>query len=180
MSILRDLDWMDILQSAFTGLGPALQPLLVILAFVVAVNTPMPGRGPRLLQSRDPWRTFKHEARRVVMERAGNRCEGSVFLVFGRCGDPAVEADHVYPWSRGGPTTPSNGQALCRGHNRNKGAWKPGWWYLLALERRRRRYFPPGSDIRVVATMAAQELEARAAAATGRASRGTPPPGTAV
>jgi 5-methylcytosine-specific restriction endonuclease McrA len=31
-------------------------------------------------------------------------------------------ADHVYPWSRGGETAATNGQALCPRCNRKKGA----------------------------------------------------------
>ena len=162
------MDWARVVAALFAGLLPVLPTLLGIGAFLVVIGCPMPGRGPRLFQRQDPWRRFKYESRRVVMSRAGNRCEGAAFLVWGRCAEPAIEADHVYPWSRGGPTTLSNGQALCRGHNRRKGAWKPPWWYLLSLEHRRRSYFPPGTEVRVTASMSAADRDARA---TARASR---------
>lgn len=123
--------------------------ILIPLAIAVAVLiAPLPGRGPRS-RRRDPWRTFKFDARRAVMARAGGRCEGALLVLVGRCDRPAVEADHVYPWSKGGATLVANGQALCAGHNRRKSNMTPPWWYVLVLERRRRSYFPPGADVRV-------------------------------
>ena len=86
----------------------------------------MPGRGPNWSQC-DPWRGFKYRARATVLERAGGRCEGSVLLAWGRCADAAVEVVHVFPYSKGGPTVVSNGQALCRDHNRRKGSINPPW-----------------------------------------------------
>ncbi|WP_425465433.1 HNH endonuclease [Nocardioides litoris] len=83
------------------------------------------------------------------MDRAGGRCEESLLLAWGRCSRPAQEADHVCPWSRGGATMPSNGQALCRRCNRTKSDTRPAWWCVIGLERRRRHYFPAGSDVRV-------------------------------
>jgi hypothetical protein len=59
---------------------------------------------------------------------------------------------------------PSDGQALCSGHNKNQGAMRPPWWYLLSLERRRRSYFPPRADVRVFATMSDADRQARASA----------------
>jgi hypothetical protein len=76
---------------------------------------------------------------------------------------PAAEADHIYPWSRGGATVVSNGQALCRAHNRRKSNLRPPWWYVLALERRRAAYVPAGVAFRVHARMNAHERSARAA-----------------
>ena len=55
------------------------------------------------------------ELRKHVYERDGYRCV--------RCGaaeDLAV--DHIYPWSRGGPDTLDNLQALCKPCNSSKGA----------------------------------------------------------
>ncbi|MEA5055916.1 MAG: HNH endonuclease signature motif containing protein, partial [Propionicimonas sp.] len=155
------MDWGALLASTLTGLAPVLPPFAAIAAFLLVLRCPLPGRGPHRSQGQDPWRGFKYESRRIVMERAGHRCEGAVFLAWGRCNEPAVEADHIYPWSRGGPTIVSNGQALCRGHNRNKGAMNPPWWYVLTLERRRRSYFPEGADVRVTASMTAHEVRAR-------------------
>ena len=105
------------------------------------------------------------------MARAGGRCEGAVFLAWGRCPDEATEVDHVYPWSRGGPTIPANGQALCRGHNRSKGAMRPSWWYVLSLEHRRRRYFPSGLEVRVSGKIGARELAQHTVAAKRSVSR---------
>lgn len=155
------MDWWAVLVAVLSGLAPTIPYFAGVVAFLILVSAPIPGRGPHRTQRRDPWRRFKYESRRIVMERAGNRCEGAVFLAWGRCHEPAAEADHVYPWSRGGATIVSNGQALCRGHNRNKGAMKPAWWYLLSLERRRRSYFPPGMDVRVTATMTPDDLALR-------------------
>ena len=31
-----------------------------------------------------------------------------------------MDADHVIPWSKGGPTTIENGQMLCKRHNLEK------------------------------------------------------------
>lgn len=165
------MDWGWLLPTLFDGIAPVLPTFVGIAAVLIVLGSPLPGRGPRLLQRQDPWRRFKHETRRVVMSRAGGRCEGAVFLAWGRCAEPAVEADHVYPWSRSGPTIVSNGQALCRAHNRHKGAWKPPWWYILSLERRRRSYFPPGTDVRVTATTSAAELAAHAGPGARKSTR---------
>ena len=159
-----NMQWDKFLASLLTGLLPVLQQFVLIAAVIIAIASPLPGRGPRLFQVQDSWRRFKCASRGVVMSRAGHRCEGAVFLVWGRCKEAATEADHVYPHARRGPTVPSNGQALCRGHNKHKGAMRPPWWYLLSLEHRRRSYFPAGADVRVFATMSDPELQARAAA----------------
>lgn len=156
--------WERILMAFLAGIGPFLPQLCLSLLAVLVITYPIPGRGPRLFQRRDPWRLFKGEARRAVMTRAGGRCEGSSFLVWGRCSDDATQVDHVYPWSRGGPTVPTNGQALCRAHNRNKAAMRPPWWYVLSLENRRRGYFPPGVDVRVSGKVSAGELAQHAIA----------------
>jgi hypothetical protein len=158
------MQWDKFLASLLTGLLPVLPQFILIAAAMVVIACPLPGRGPRLFQRHDPWRRFKHVSRDVVMSRAGHRCEGATFLVWGRCTEDAVEADHVYPHSRRGPTVLSNGQALCRGHNKHKGSWSPAWWYLLSLEHRRRSYFPAGADVRVFATMTDTEIQARATA----------------
>ena len=120
---------------------------------------------------RDVWRSFKGEARRIVFARAGGRCEATAFLVWGRCRAAAVEVDQVYPWSKGGATIVSNGQALCRHHNRSKASWTPAWWYIVPLERRRRRYFPSGEDVRVFARMTEADRAIRSAW-TARQGRG--------
>lgn len=152
------IDWAKLLTSAFAGVAPILPQIVLILIVVLALVFPMPRRGPSILQKRDPWRRFKGDVRHRVMARAGNRCESAVFLGWGRCSDPATEVDHVYPWSRSGPTTPGNGQALCHGHNVRKRATRPPWWYVMSLERRRRSYFPPDEDVHVHAKVRNAEL----------------------
>jgi hypothetical protein len=149
------------LPSLLDGLRPYL-PLVVLLVVLVALlSLPLPGRGPRILQRRDPWRGFKFAARRAVMTRAAGRCEAPRFFTWGRYPDPATEADHVFPWSCGGPTVVSNGQALCGSHNRRKSSLRPPWWYVLSLERRRASYVPSGVELRVLARMNADERLAR-------------------
>jgi hypothetical protein len=91
-----------------------------------------------------------------VFRRAGDRCEAPLVFVVGRCRHAAVEIDHIYPWSKRGATVTSNGQALCKNHNRHKGNLRPPWWYVLGLERRRRSYFPVGEAVRVSAAISAE------------------------
>ncbi len=155
----------ETLQAMWQVLEPFAPTIVTMLALWIAVVTPLPGRGPR--GKRDPWRSFKYGARREVMERAGGRCEAQVLLLWGRCDKSATDADHIYPWSKGGPTIVSNGQALCRSHNVSKGSVTPAWWKLVGLERRRRGYFPGGHGIRVSARMSEQDrvLRERRAAA---------------
>lgn len=163
---------MDIFGPLLAGfaavVGPHLWWLIPVVVAVLVLRFPMLGRGPDSSR-RDPWRGFKFGARAAVLERAGGRCEGSTFLIWGRCDDPAVEVDHVMPWSRGGPTVVGNGQALCKAHNRSKGAWTPAWWYVLGLERRRRTYFPAGADVRVLAVMSGADRMLRERSAAKRA-----------
>ena len=80
---------------------------------------------------------FSQAERRVIFTRAGNRCEHH-FPIFGRCRTTTgLEADHVHPHSRGGWTSVSNGQALCRRHNREKSARVPWNRQLNNLAKRR-------------------------------------------
>lgn len=145
---------------AFAAMPQVWLALALLLLLIAVLRFPMPGRGPRSSR-RDPWRGFKHAARAAVMDRAGGRCEGAQ-LVFGvRCDRPATDVDHVFPWSKGGPTIASNGQALCRGHNRSKAAMTPPWWYVRSLERRRRGYFPEGVPVEVRAVMSDDDRSAR-------------------
>lgn len=148
------------LTAVWEGLRPVLPVLAPLLTALVVLMCPLPGRGPGGAR-RDRWRGFRFDPRRTVLARAGHRCEAAAFLAWGRCGDPATEVDHVYPWSKGGPTVVSNGQALCKGHNRAKSNLTPPWWYVLALERRRRRSFPVDAEPRVRARMNDAERAAR-------------------
>ena len=149
--------------SLLDGVRPYVPTLVLLGVLFVLVLSPLPGRGPRMWQRRDLWRGFKFGTRRAVLDRAGRRCEAPMFLAWGRCRAPATEVDHIYPWSRGGPTVLSNGQALCRTHNRQKANLRPPWWYVLSLERRRAAYFPPGATVRVLGRMNADERAARVA-----------------
>lgn len=153
----------SVLASSLESVRPHL-PLLVALGVLLLVFTaPLPGRGPGWFKRRDPWRGFKFASRRSVMTRAGGQCEAPVLLAWGRCREQATEADHICPWSRGGPTIVSNGQALCRTHNRRKSNVRPAWWYVTSLERRRARYVSPETEVRVLARMSADDRAVRAA-----------------
>ena len=57
----------------------------------------------------------------------------------------------------------SNGQALCRNHNRRKSNLRPPWWYVVSLENRRAAYVGPGVESRVLGRMNTTERTARAA-----------------
>ena len=65
-------------------------------------------------------RAFTEKMKREAYERQQGICP--------RCGEGKhyelneMEADHITPWSQGGPTTADNCQMLCRRHNREKGA----------------------------------------------------------
>lgn len=134
--------------------------VVVLVICLLVLSAPMPGRGPKS-RRRDVWRGFKFGARETVMRNANYRCEAPAFVAWGRCKEPASQVDHVVPWSRGGPTVTSNGQAICARHNRAKGSRTPPWWYVLGLERRRRRYFPKGEKVRVMAVTSESERTAR-------------------
>lgn len=164
-------DQSQALLEALSPLIPLLKWLVPLALFLAIVSVPLPGRGPGLFARRDSWRLFKYEARAELVARSGGRWEGAQLLVWGRCRRQAVEMDHVYPWSKGGPKIVSNGQALCREHNRRKSNMTPPWWYVKGLERRRARYFPADSDLRVRATMTDIDRAARARPSTRRSSR---------
>jgi hypothetical protein len=127
---------------------PWLVTLLVVIALVKAVGTVravVHGRHPR-----DPVRRFSRADRRVVLDRAGHRCEHHS-LLDGRCrATEQLQADHVHPYSQGGVTAVENAQALCRRHNKQKSARVPWVWELRQLARRRAAYFPPGVPTAVV------------------------------
>jgi len=149
------------------------QAYWVIPLFVIyqVATWPIMGRGPED-RSRDEWRGFKYEARNQVMQNASHRCEALMFLTLFRCKQAAAEADHIIPWSKGGPTVVSNGQALCRFHNRSKGSKQLPWWHVLRLEKRRKAYFPEGVPVRVHAVMTEQDKAARLAWQAARDARG--------
>ena len=114
--------------------------VLLIAAAVRSARVAIPS-GPR-----DPVRLFNRADKGVLLTRAGHRCEHHG-LVGGRCSSTdQLQADHVHPWSRGGSTHVSNGQILCREHNRNKSAAIPWDRSLRKLAERRASYYPPGSE----------------------------------
>lgn len=156
-----NLDFVPIVIDAITPIWNAYWPWLGSYLLVICVlKFPMLGRGPAS-RTRDPWRTFRYGARDYVFCNAKWRCEGPRVFVFGRCKRSATEIDHVFPHSKGWPTSLTNGQALCRPCNRAKGNRTPTYWYVKSLERRRRRYFPKNIDVRVYATISDEERRNR-------------------
>lgn len=153
----------SLVASLIAGAIPYLGWTTAIVVFWIAFLMPLPGRGPGFAK-RDPWRTYRFQPRAQAFERAQGRCEAPRFFAWGRCTDAATEVDHIYPWSRGGATVLSNAQALCRGHNRSKGALTPPWWYVYGLETRRRTYFPASESVRVHARATAEEFARRSPA----------------
>lgn len=109
-------------------LGAAIAAVLLIAALV--------GRKRR---RRDPLRFFTWPDKRRLVTRAGGRCEHKS-LLWRRCPRRGTEADHIVPWSRGGPTELWNGQLLCHWHNARKSNTMPGPLYRWRLERRRKNY----------------------------------------
>lgn len=129
--------------AARTPAVAALFVLLVAVGLLRTLRTTFHSVRPR-----DPVRRFSRADKAAILTRAGQRCEQHA-LLFGRCrAVDRLEADHVHPWSRGGRTALINGQALCRRHNKQKGASIPFRWQVRRLQRRRDRYIstqpPPG------------------------------------
>jgi hypothetical protein len=67
-------------------------------------------------------RTFPKPLKQALLVRDRGRCQHR------GCDAPVawLQADHLVPWLRGGPTDLANGQALCSWHNRLKGDRPPG------------------------------------------------------
>lgn len=128
------------------------EPALMTLATIfVALSVMAKARAIFWQQAaRDPVRRFSRSDKSLIVGRAGNRCEHHG-LILGRCrATQNLEADHVHPFSRGGRTAVANGQALCQGHNRRKGARIPWGWELKRLARHRTLYFPAGANTAVI------------------------------
>jgi 5-methylcytosine-specific restriction endonuclease McrA len=69
-------------------------------------------------------RSFNSEEREAIYIVAGGRCQNP------KCGvvlDDGWEPDHIIPFSKGGVTDVTNGQALCVSCNRKKGAKSDGY-----------------------------------------------------
>lgn len=88
---------------------------------------------------RDPVRLFTWPQKLQLIQQASGRCEHKSPL-WRRCPALGTQADHVVPWSKGGPTQVWNGQLLCERHNQQKSAWSPPALYRWRLRRRRRKY----------------------------------------
>ncbi|QWF85689.1 HNH endonuclease [Amycolatopsis sp. CA-230715] len=88
---------------------------------------------------RDPRRFFPWSEKRTLSAQARGQCEHKPML-WRRCPKPGTEADHIIPWSRGGPTELWNGQLLCHRHNARKSNMVPGRFYRWRLDRRRAKY----------------------------------------
>lgn len=88
---------------------------------------------------RDSQRSFTWNQKQVIITRADGRCEHKLPLWY-RCSAPGEHADHVVPWSKGGPTQIFNGQLLCAKHNLRKSNHMPTLLYIWRLESRRRKY----------------------------------------
>ncbi|MFC4694036.1 HNH endonuclease [Geodermatophilus arenarius] len=142
------VDSTDVLGGLLDGLVRQLaaEPWLGVLVVLLLVHAAI-RRIPSLVhgrRQRDPQRCFLREDKRVILGRAGHRCEHHS-LLGGRCrATEDLQADHVHPHSRGGATRVENGQALCPRHNGRKAARVPWTWELRRLERRREAYFPSG------------------------------------
>jgi RHS repeat-associated protein len=83
----------------------------------VAHNT-CPIRGPRL---------YRGETRAQVMAK-GRQADGSIKCAY--CGGQATQADHIKPYSKGGPTTVANGNPACASCNASKGARELGTQWI--------------------------------------------------
>lgn len=92
-------------------------------------------------------RLFSGEQKHAGHRRAGGRCEFSNGL--GRCTNASVEADHFYPYSKGGATSMKNFVASCRAHNRAKSAKIPSSFEKARIEFRRKSYFPTLVSVKV-------------------------------
>jgi hypothetical protein len=146
--------WATATSSPWIAIVLALFLLMAMVRLVHAIAHPS--------DQRDPMRRFSRQDKRILLARAGGRCERHGWLT-GRCQQTEkLEADHIHPHSRGGQTAIVNGQVLCRNHNRTKRASIPFNWQLRTIERHRIDYYPagvPGSVVR------------RAARTTVKASR---------
>ena len=64
-----------------------------------------------------------HFRGKTVLCNCDDPYESNFFRYFGKKFDLSqMHADHIAPWSKGGPTTPDNCQMLCRDCNLKKGS----------------------------------------------------------
>lgn len=119
---------------------PEISPLpAVLLLLLIAAAAVILGIRAARMRWRDPQRLFTWEQKKALIQQAGGRCEHKPPLWF-RCEGRAEQADHIWPWSKGGPTELANGQMLCRAHNRAKSNLLPTFLYRWRLKQRRLRY----------------------------------------
>jgi HNH endonuclease len=134
--------WAGVTASPWTVAAATVFALLFIVRLVHGLAHPR--------RNRDPVRRFTGQDKAELLRRAGGRCERHS-RVTGRCEITAgLQADHVHPHSRGGWTNISNGEALCRRHNRRKSATIPFNWQLKGIAKRRAAYYPAGVSGTVV------------------------------
>ncbi|QNE18100.1 HNH endonuclease [Kribbella qitaiheensis] len=109
---------------------------LAIAAFGILVLAAITGHERR---RRDPMRFYSWPEKQLLIRQANGRCEHKPPF-WRRCPAQGTQADHVVPWSRGGPTELWNGQLLCHRHNKRKSNRVPGPLYRWRLQRRRAKY----------------------------------------
>ena len=99
-------------------------------------------RQPRLTSLvRDPVRMFTSEQRRAGFDRCQRRCEFDGWLPWLRCAGRVEHADHWFPWSKGGATSPANLVGACRWHNLSKSAAWPTRAQTGRIAARRAKYW---------------------------------------
>lgn len=75
------------------------------------------------IDRKDPQRLFDEYQKRVIFKRADHTCqEPQDSKCLGRTKYGEGDADHIVPWTKGGPTSVDNGQWLCRHCNKVKSA----------------------------------------------------------
>lgn len=115
--------------------------IVLIASLVIAVlgSLTLAGLVGRKRRWRDPQRLFTWPQKQQLMSQAHGRCEHKTPW-WHHCAAAGEHADHIIPWSRGGPTQLWNGQLLCARHNRRKSNRMPAPLYRWRLARRRRKY----------------------------------------
>lgn len=109
---------------------------LAIAASGILLLAMLTGRKRR---HRDSKRFYSWPEKQVLIRQAAGRCEHKPPL-WTRCPARGTQADHLVPWSRGGPTELWNGQLLCHRHNQRKSNRVPSALYRWRLQRRRTKY----------------------------------------
>ncbi|MGB6221949.1 HNH endonuclease family protein [Haloferula sp.] len=73
------------------------------------------------IRIKDNQRTFTHEQRLAMFRRNKGCCQLKIKCQGEKCEWDNWHADHIKPWSKGGPTTVENGQVACAACNTAKG-----------------------------------------------------------